>query len=92
MKIKTILISLLLAVSAYAEQKVLVVICAEGKPKLGELMTHLAQGWTVVNSVQVTNADTDGVVRSQKSSYTTCIVYILDRKPPSTDQALERAK
>lgn len=58
MKIKTLLIALCLSCTvAFAEQKIVIVPCQDGKAQTGELERLLKAGWRVIAATPVTDSD-----------------------------------
>lgn len=76
---KTILSLLLIATSALADQKLIVVQCKDGQAQAGALETALRQGWRVVSAVGVTDSDSVSAWGKPKQAFTASIVYVVEK-------------
>lgn len=79
MKIKSIILALLVATSAMAEQRVIHVPCSDGKADTKKLEELLKQGWRVVSATAVMDSDSVTLIGKPKQAFTATIVFVIEK-------------
>lgn len=82
MKFKTILLFasvLIWGTLAFADQKVIIVVCKDGKAHTAELEKELKAGWRVITATPVTDSDSVNIVGKPKQAYTATIVFVVEK-------------
>lgn len=70
---------LLIALSAHAEQRSVVVAVNHGNVQLQSLSDHLRDGWRVVVATPVIDSEDFAMVGKPRQGFTVAIVYIIER-------------